>query len=278
MTAIPALFFLPVNENDLPEIEKLQPEHWGSIMPAIKWYMTLDFCYLIKAVYENEIVGCGAVLVNGNSAWLANIIVAKGHRNKGYGYAITEHILDYAKHQTGSVILIATKLGRPVYLKFGFNDDEEYLFFKAGKIERLSSQRQEPPSPYIIPYHPSYKDAILALDEDTFGEQRTQLLESRLAEALVYVQDDIFKGFTIPTLGEGLTLAYTPEAGLALMAVRFTEAKKACIPKANSVAVDYLLQHGFEVDDSLYAIKMNLGKVLPWKPQQQFGRVGGNMG
>ncbi|MES2778702.1 MAG: GNAT family N-acetyltransferase [Bacteroidota bacterium] len=267
----PSLSFLPVTENDLPEIEKLQPENWGSIMPTIRWYLTLDFCYLIKAVSNNEIVGCGAVLFNQNSAWLANIIVAKAHRNKGYGYDITEHILEYAKQRTESVILIATKLGHPVYVKFGFVDDEEYVFFKPGKMN-------SPLSANILKYDPSFRESILALDEDTIGEKRIQLLESRLPEAFVYVKDGKFEGFTIPTLGEGLTLATTPEAGLALMAVRFTEEKRACIPKANQVAIDFLVQHGFEIDDTLYATKMYLNKKLPWKPQQQFGRVGGNMG
>lgn len=265
------LSFLPVTENDLPEIEKLQPENWGSIMPTIRWYLTLDFSYLIKAVYNNQVVGCGAVLFNENSAWLANIIVAKDHRNKGFGQAITEHILEYAKQQRDSIILIATKLGRPVYVKFGFRDDEEYVFFKPGKIDL-------PRSSHIVNYHPSFKEAILALDEETFGEQRKQLLEPRLEEAFLYVKNNTFEGFTIPTLGEGLTLAKTAEAGLALMAVRFEEEKRACVAKANQVAVDFLVQHGFEIDDSLYAIKMYLDEKLPWKPQQQFGRVGGNMG
>lgn len=266
-----SLSFLPITENDLPQIETLQPEHWGSIMPAIKWYMTLDFSYLVKAVYNGEIVGCGAVLFNKNSAWLANIIVAKAHRNNGYGSAITEHILEYAKQQRDNIILIATKLGHPVYVKFGFQDDEEYLFFKPGRIDL-------PLSPNIVTYQPSFKEAILALDADTTGEDRLKLLEPRLQEALVYVKDNIVEGFTIPTLGEGLTLATTAEAGLALMVVRFKEEKKACVAKANKVAVDFLLQHGFEPDDNLYAVKMYLHKKLSWKPQQQFGRVGGNMG
>lgn len=267
----PPLAFLPVTEEDLPQIETLQPENWGSIMPAIRWYLTLDFCYLIKAVHNNEIVGCGAVLLNENCAWLANIIVAKAHRNKGYGQAITAHILDYAKQQTESVILIATKLGHPVYLKFGFRDDEEYVFFKPGKIDL-------PSNPNIIPYDVSFREAILALDADTFGEKRSRLLEPRLKEAFVYTNGNSFEGFTIPTLGEGLTLATTIPAGLALMALRFNEEKRACVPKANQAAVDFLVQHGFTIDDTLNAVKMHLGPKPAWKPQQQFGRVGGNMG
>jgi GNAT superfamily N-acetyltransferase len=265
------LTFSLVTEHDLPKIETLQPENWNSIIPTIKWYLTLDFCYLVKAVHMGEVVGCGAVLMNQNSAWLANIIVAKSHRNKGFGKTITGHLLTYAKQHTDSILLIATKLGYPVYLQYGFKADEEYVFFKPGKI-------LVPQSPNIFRYQPKWKQAILELDADTFGEQRSQLLESRLAESFVYVKDGTVKGFTIPTLGEGLTVATTAEAGTALMALRFSEEKRACLPKANTDAIHFLKEHGFEVDEVLFGVKMYLDNKPLWKPQQQFGRIGGNMG
>lgn len=268
---ISTLTFLPITENDLPEIETLQPENWNNIIPTIRWYLTLDFCYLIKAVHNNQIVGCGAVLVNENSAWLANIIVAKAHRNKGFGKAITSHLLEYAKQQTDFIMLIATKLGYPVYVPYGFKVDEDYVFFKPGKI---TAQR----SPFIVHYQPEWKQAIFDLDEDTFGEKRIQLLEPRLHEAFVYVEEGTVKGFSIPTLGEGLTVATTAEAGISLMAIRFTEEKRACLPKANIAAIQFLRESGFEVDEALYGVKMYLNDKPRWKPQQQFGRIGGNMG
>lgn len=256
---------------DLPQIAILQPEHWGNIIPVIEWYLTLDFCYLIKVEWNENVVGCGAVLSNANSAWLANIIVGQQYRNRGIGLAITEHLNTYAQTQTNNVLLVATKLGRPVYIKLGFKDDEEYVFFKSHKIDL-------PVSPNIIPYQPKYKDAILALDFACSGEVRPHLLLPKLNESFVYLNNNVFEGFTIPTLGEGLTFANTTEAGLALLAMRLREEKRACLPKANTIAINFLLEHGYEIDENLWGIKMYLNQKPEWKPKQQFGRIGGNLG
>ncbi len=267
----PSLQFSKVATTDLPQIAKLQPEYWGNIIPVIEWYLTLDFCYLIKVELNGEIVGCGAVLTNQNSAWLANIIVGKEHRNKGIGLAITEHLNAYAKTQSDNILLIATKLGRPVYIKLGFKDDEEYVFFKPHKIDL-------PLSPNIFPFQPVYKDAILALDFACSGELRPNLLLPKMHESFVYINNNVFEGFCMPTLGEGLTYTTTTQAGLDFLAMRLKEEKRACLPTSNTIAIDFLCKHGYEIDENLWGIKMYLNKKPEWKPKQQFGRIGGNLG
>lgn len=189
----------------------------------------------------------------------------------GIGLSITEHLKAYAKTQTDNVLLVATKLGRPVYVKLGFKDDEEYVFFKAHKIDL-------PLSPHIIPYEPKYKDAILALDLTCSGEVRPHLLLPKLPESFVYVNNNTFEGFCMPTLGEGLTFATTTEAGLALLSMRLKEEKRACLPQANTIAVNFLLEQGFEIDENLHGVKMYLNQKPAWNPKQQFGRIGGNLG
>jgi GNAT superfamily N-acetyltransferase len=257
---------------DMPNIGALQPEFWGSIIPAMEWYLTLDFCYLIKVESDGEIAGCGAVLQHDDCAWLANIIVHKDHRNKGLGLAITEHLTQYALQYTQNVLLIATKLGRPVYTKLGFKEDEEYVFFHSHKITDPVLSKN------IVPYQPQYKEAILTMDQAFTGEKRTQLLLPKLAESYVYMQDGTIQGYSFPTLGEGLTFSHTTEAGLALMAMRLQEEKRACLPKVNQAGIDFLLQQGFTIDHNLHGVKMYLNTQPVWQPQQQYGRVGGNMG
>jgi GNAT superfamily N-acetyltransferase len=265
------LIFSKMTEQDLPGLRDLQPEFWSDIIPANRWYLTLDFCYLIKVEHNGRMVGTGAALVHEDAVWLANIIVHKGYRNHGIGYAITEHLIQYAQQYSDNILLIATKLGRPIYTKFGFKDDEEYVFFKPHQINH-------PYSSNIIPYEKQYAEAILNLDREVMGENRRQLLLPRLQEAFVFVNDTQFEGFCIPTLGEGLTLARSAEAGLALLASRLHEPKRACLPKANPIAVRFLLANGFEKDETLWGIKMYLNKKPEWKPAFQYGRVGGNMG
>jgi GNAT superfamily N-acetyltransferase len=256
---------------DIPTVRALQPEGWNDIIPGTILYIEQDFCYPVKATLDGQIVASGAAIVHKDTTWLANIIVHKDHRNKGYGLIMTEYLLKYAQAQTDAVMLVATKLGRPVYIKLGFNDDEEYIFFKRQKLSLAIP-------PEVVPYNDSYKVAILELDHDTTGEYREHVLTPHLHGAFVYLENGTFKGFTIPSLGEGLTLATTSQAGLSLMIQNLQEEKRAALPVVNQAAVNFLLQNGFEVDEQLAGVKMYRGRYVPWKPQQMYGRVGGNMG
>lgn len=265
------LRFAPITSADLPEIKLLQPDFWADIIPTFRWYLTLDFSYLVKALLHGEVVGCGVAFVNEDCVWLANIIVAKEYRNKGIGGLITEHLITYAQQRRPNVLLIATKLGKPVYEKLGFKVDQGYTFFKPHKIVL-------PVSENIVPYEARFKDALLQLDHEAIGEHRLNLLHTRLQEAMVYVKNGQFEGFCIPGLGEGLTLANTPEAGLALLTWRLREEKRACLPTANTLAIEFLLSQGYTIDENLWAVKMYLNHKPVWDPTKQYGRVGGNMG
>ena len=265
------LIFEPIQLSDIPSIQKLQPKQWGDITPAINWYLTLNYCYFIKATVNHKIVGCGAALVHDNCVWLASIIVEEQQRNKGYGAAITQHLIDFAEPKTNTILLIGTKLGVPVYKKLGFIEDEQYVFFKANTIAEESNQA-------IVPFLPWMEEPVLNLDYKTTGEQRAHLILPTISSGYAYVKTDQLMGFTIPSLGEGYTNAIDLEAGIALMNLRFDTPKKACLPISNKFGIAYLIQQGFEIDNSLNGIKMYKGKPISWKPKQQFGRVGGNLG
>lgn len=258
-------------QDDLPSIKKLQPKGWGDIMPNMTFYVGSDFCYLAKAVVENEVVGCGAVIVHGNCAWLANILVDETYRGKGIGTAVTSHILNYAEARTESVILIATKFGYPIYKKLGFMDDEEYSFFSGPEITIAQDEA-------IAPFAQAFKDAILAIDYEITGEKRENLLNPKLNDAHVYLNKGIVEGFTIPSLGEGLTLALNTHAGIALMNKNLDGKTRIALPVSNVAAIHHAAQLKLSPMPEIYAIKMYKGKRIEWKPKQTFGRVGGNMG
>lgn len=260
-----------ITQADLPFLKQLQPKGWGDIMPNMIFYTGSDFCYLVKAVVDDTIAGCGAVILHGNCAWLANIIVGEDQRGKGIGTAITAHILKYAEERRESIILIATKFGYPIYKKLGFMDDEEYSFFSGDEITSTANDK-------IFPYSEQFKEAILAIDHAVTGEKREQLLVPKLNDAFVYVDNGIVEGFTIPALGEGLTLAYNNNAGIALMNKNLSGKTRIALPVSNIAAIDQVGQLNLKPIPDLYAIKMYKGKRINWKPEQTFGRVGGNMG
>lgn len=56
------LVFKLITEEDLPEIQGLQPERWLSITEAFLYYTKNSFCHPIKAVSAGEILGVGAAI------------------------------------------------------------------------------------------------------------------------------------------------------------------------------------------------------------------------
>lgn len=257
---------------DLPLFKSLQPAGWGDIMPNMTFYMASDFCYVAKAMINEQIAGCGVVIMHGNCAWLANIMVNEAFRNKGIGSSITKHLVEYAEGLTESVVLIATKFGYPIYKKLGFMDNEEYSFFSGGQVAPPADAR-------IVAYDGTFKSDLFAIDYAITGEKREHILTPKLKDAFVFRNEQgLISGFTIPTLGEGLTLAYQPEAGLALMHKNLADKGRIALPKANKPAIDSVLEHGFALMPEIYAIKMYKGRKIDWQPEQTYGRIGGNMG
>lgn len=113
--------FSEILPGDLIEIRELQPEGWPDIVPEFEFYIRKGFCHPLKAIDKGSIVGAGASILFSRTAWLAHIIVRKEHRKRGIGYKITQKLLnDQRVRSTGTVLLIATEPGRPVYEKAGF--------------------------------------------------------------------------------------------------------------------------------------------------------------
>ena len=127
-----------LNHHDINFIAELQPEGWDSILPKMVFYVESSFCFPIKVIIDNKIVGLGATIIHENTAWLGHIIVHNENRGKGLGKLITQKLIEIAKQkQCQTILLIATEFGAPVYEKVGFVTQTEYLFFKDISLEKL---------------------------------------------------------------------------------------------------------------------------------------------
>lgn len=266
--------FRKASETDFECIKLLQPEGWRDISPNIAFYFqNPNNCHLFVVEKDDQIVGCGAVILHKQSAWLGHIIVSPTQRGKGLGSTITRYLINEASKHTNYIRLIATRLGHPVYSKLGFVDDGHYRFFNAGENPVY------PPRPAnIVPFQPHHEQALLALDEDTTGEKRDWLLRQHFHHTWVYEENGGLAGFTIPELGEGLTLAYTHEAGIALMMLVLQQHGRIALPENNATAIAAVLKAGFIALPEAYGVKMRYGQFNPWKPNQTFGRIAGNLG
>ena len=264
--------FEAIIHSDLIEVGKLQPDGWSDILPSIRFYLQSPFCYPIKAQIENELAGIGAAIVFHQTSWLAHIIVAPKYHNRGIGSLIVKELLKIlSANSVETISLIATELGKPVYLKAGFRILAEYTF-----LEKVNKWTDTPISTNVVPYQVKYRDAIFKLDQVISGEERTELLAPVLDSSSLFVRKDKVLGYFLPDLKEGLINAETDEAGLALMNLKYGKTDKAVLPAENRTGISFLKQSGFA--EVRKGSRMIQGKELDWNPQMMFSRIGGNLG
>ena len=264
--------FERITPEDLPAIKKLQPEDWGDIIPDMEFYLRYPFCNPVKAILDGQIVGIGTSIIFDQTAWLAHIIVGSSFRNKGIGGKVVNYLMESLHEDSvDTCLLIATELGKPVYVKAGFNVVCEYLFF-----ERKEPWIECPVSENIVLFHEDYRINIYEMDKKMTGENRIPLLTDYLKNALLYLDNDSLLGYYIPDLKEGLIVAETHKAGLELMTLKYSKADRAVLPSTNLVGCQFLLQHGFIKTKT--GTRMVHGKNIVWKPEMLFSRIGGNLG
>jgi N-acetylglutamate synthase-like GNAT family acetyltransferase len=261
-----------VTFKDLEEIKNLQPKGWSDIILDIEFYLKSTFCNPFKATIDNKIVGTGTLITYGNTCWIAHIIVGSDYRNNGIGSQIVNGLLEKIKKDTiETCSLIATDLGKPVYLKAGFRAVTAYTFF----------QREKPwvdcsVSKNVISFDEKYRTAIYKLDKKISGENREMLLKDFLESSRLYVKNGKVVGYYMPNLKEGLIFADTNEAGLELMKLKYSKTDKAALPVNNIEGLEFLKQNGF-VETTQWT-RMVFGKDLNWNPQKMYSRMGGNFG
>lgn len=257
---------------DLDLLPDLQPDGWGDITPGFDFYTKSSFCFPIKIVSDNKIVGIGTTIIHHEVAWLAHIIVHNEHRKKGIGKLITETLVDSLQSKNCETIyLLATDLGAPVYEKCGFETETEYLFFKDIKSEN----GLEIPAG-IAPYTEKFKEQIESIDKITSGEERMFHLEDHLQNGFVHSEDGIVSGFYLPTFGDGLIIATNTSTGLELLKFHLNSNEKLVFPKDNSAATNYLYERGYK--ETVTGKRMRLGKKRAVNLKNIYNRIGGNLG
>ncbi|MEP7265617.1 MAG: GNAT family N-acetyltransferase [Bacteroidota bacterium] len=261
-----------LHHSDINLISELQPAEWYDIMPTIDYYTKTDFCFPIKITIDKKIVGIGTAIIHNDIAWLGHIIVHPENRNQGIGKLITQTLIDIVQLKNcDTIYLIATELGEPVYKKSGFETETEYLFFKDIKTVGAFTIFKN-----IVAYTDNFSNQLSHLDKQVSGEDRMFHLEQHLSGGFIYLQDDIVKGFYLPTFGEGLISAITDSAGLELMKLRLTTKETASFPVDNVTATEFMHQNNFK--EYKTAKRMRLGTKKNWKPAYIYNRIGGNLG
>lgn len=265
----------PIESTELPLLKDFAPPEWNTnISHLFAFYFGQPWFHPIIAEFAGEIVGCANGLLNGKTGWLGSIIVLPEYRSQGIGSALTAHLMEYFRlHGCTHQLLIATKLGQPVYTKLGFTVSSTYTFLRSEKII--------PPraTPHIRKAQPGDFEAIRTLDREITREQRTLFLDRFLPEGWVYQagENQPVAGFFLPSLASGPILAQDPTAGLELLNFKLgLGCTSVVVPTSNQLALEHLSNAGFMVENT--APRMSLGAGLDWIPGGVFSRGGGYCG
>lgn len=266
------MLITPLLQRDLEQVSALTPEGWDDLISHFDFYLSSSFCIPLKAVLDGQLAGLGNVICNRDTAWLAHIVVHPGFRNRGLGKAITAALLQHIdRERYPTVMLDATDMGYPVYHSLGFETLSHHVHFSGDCL------LPPPADAAITVYTPAYRDAILQLDRDATGEDRTEMLQLHLDAAQVYREQDKVCGVYFPALHRGLLIAdpVTP-AWEALLRIRLSEKGHAMVPEGNTEVQHWLKQAGFR--ETRRSRRMCLGPQKSWKPEMIFNVSGGAMG
>lgn len=256
---------------DIELAEQFRPADWYDIRPMFRLYTTSDHCFPVKLFFNDQPAAIGCTIVHHHVAWLAHIIVLPELRGHGLGTIITQKLIDQAKeHHCTTIQLIATELGAPVYKKLGFVTETEYVFYKDIQLKDAGTDKN------IVPLSEKYYPQVLQLDIAASKENRRHHLQLFFEDGVAYLNKDQVAGYFLPRWGDGLVIADSPSAGIALLEHRLLTKNQACFPAHNAHALHFYKSIGMEPFKT--APRMRLGAPLHWHPEQLFNRIGGYKG
>ncbi|WP_161499344.1 GNAT family N-acetyltransferase [Flavipsychrobacter stenotrophus] len=264
--------FLSLLHTDLDELRELQPVDWADIIAPTLRNINSSFCMVYKAVIDGKMVGTGAVIYHGHTAWLATIIVHPDHRNKGYGKRITQYLIDSIDRvRYPTILLDATHFGYLVYKSLGFETITHHVHFDITSPYPVVAS-----SPHMRPFEQNDLKQILALDRVATGEDRTATLLTKVSTAIVFADGGRVGGFYMPDLMKGLLIADNPVAGIELMKIRLQHQPNCMLPEENNAALDFFIDAGYT--QSRTSTRMRLGPAVEWQPEFIYNVASGAIG
>lgn len=264
----------PLTLEEIPKLKGFAPPEWNTDLPfTFGFHYGQPYFFPIVAEVEGELVGCANGILYGRSGWLGNIIVLPEYRGHGLGTALTQYLVEHF-FTKGCItqILIATKMGEPIYRKIGFRRVSDYIFLNSPDNHSVLSAEG------TRPCRSDDYDRIYRIDYSISAEDRHSFLARFLTTGWVHESSrDEVDGFFLPEMSQGAILAENNKAGLGLLAQKL---KRGCtnivIPEQNNSALAYLTIHGYQ--EVIRAPRMVLGPDLNWQPASIYSRGSGYFG
>ena len=249
-------------------------EGWGDRRVKMAFVADHPQCAPFVAESDGAIVGTGVATMNGAVAWIGTIWVDTPWRRRGLGRALTLATIDAAEAAgCRTQVLVATKVGQPLYEGLGFVVQTGYRILEAPGLDGGDAPAG------TRPFRPSDLPAITALDAAATGEDRGHLLAAFAAPATTTCldrADGSLGGFVVRApWGGGATIAPAAEDALAILHARRLAAGPAKRVRAglladNVAGLDLLTREGWV--DSWQAPRLIRGPIPVWTPNAIWGQ------
>jgi ribosomal protein S18 acetylase RimI-like enzyme len=248
---------------------------WGDRSAVTDFYARRADTGLVVLEQGGRVVGCGGATVFGTAGagpptgWVHGIAVSPTARGRGLGGRLTEAAVAWLRARgVGTVLLLATDLGRPVYDRMGFTAGE-----RCGNFEWPAGEGAAPPS-RVRRARASDLPAVVALDREATGEDRSAFIGD-LRDGLWVIEAAEGAGIDgfhlVCPWGPGPSVARDPAAGVALLTLARRlggdAALRLGVPEPNAAAVQHL-----GLAPTRHVTRMWLGGPPPaWRPAMIFG-------
>ncbi|HET9085167.1 MAG TPA: GNAT family N-acetyltransferase [Candidatus Limnocylindrales bacterium] len=273
----------PMTLDDIdPAVTAILADDWGDRRAWFEFTLRNDACHSMVADIDGEVVGTGVATVNGPVAWVGTIWVARDHRRRGLGRALTDAVVDIATaNGARTLLLVATDRGRPLYERSGFEVQTWYRTFEAPGLGGGDAAT----GTGIRAFRAADVDAIAALDHVATGEDRRSVLEELATPAGTRVLDTgggELGGFVIRApWGGGATVAPRLDDALSIV-----EARRRASTPDKRVRCGILLENGPGAEaleragwtEAWRAPRLVRGAPLTWHPDQIWGQFNHAMG
>jgi GNAT superfamily N-acetyltransferase len=226
---------------------------------------------LVAATGRGRLVGGACTASFGATGWIGALGVLPRARRRGIGELLTRTAVDWlAGRGARTSLLYATDMGRRVYERVGFVAEAP-----------ARAWRGTPPGPAwggregVRRLRPSDRDAILALDRDATGEDRSAVLDMLPALLGLALErpDGTLAAFSLNTpWGAGpAVVAADRESGLTMLRALVTEPQPVTVtvPDDNPGVARVLRQWGFQPVNT--ALRMRHGPPVGHDPAKMFG-------
>ena len=243
---------------------------WNQRRGLVDFYRRRDDSTVLVADVDGHIAGCGGATVFPGmppTGWVHGIVVRPERRRTGLGTRLTEAAIAWLHGRSvGTVLLLATEAGRPIYDRLGFTAGERYGSFPWPIADPAGAETRQMTG--------SDLPEVRALDHRATGEDRAGFIESLAASGWVATRAGAVVGFHLTwPWGGGPIVADDPATGCALigLARQFLPAtsRGLGLPITNDAAMKHLAAHGITADR--YLTRMWLGLPPPWNPEMIFG-------